>query len=157
MGRGCLLVVFSSWQRELRIEPFPDATRPVDEATTLEWRARARQFFEEAFADEAAEKTDVAKARKYHRIATSDLMCGGDWQLYAMLNTGWVHAVVTPEDQRVPLAERKRITIVWDMGPDNLCATAYILRHRKMRVTIFSALPTRCKLACGVLFVRKGG
>ena len=135
--------------RELRIGPFPDATRPVDEATTLEWRARARQFFEAAFADEAAEKTDVAKARKYHRIATSDLMCGVDWQLYSMLNTGWVHAVVTPEDQRVPLAERKRMTSAWDMGPDSLCATAYILRHRKMRVTFFQPCPQGANLHVG--------
>ena len=115
---------------------------PATVAHVSEWRRLIDDLLaaEDAGAPDGDAAAKPATSNKRTRFATYDLVLAVERQLTLSAGTD----LCTFFPQR-PLQEkitaRPRITISWDMGPDNLCAAAYLLNKKKLRASImFSPL-----------------
>ena len=116
---------------------------PATHAQMEEWRRLLVQFLECEEAQETAEAKPKAPAR-LQRIATFDLACLTNRQLTVMLGVGW-ESVDDDVGNNLPLNLRPRGTLVWDMGPDNLCLTGWLLNCRRSRISAFFSLAHLCQ------------
>ena len=123
--------------RDARFRP----TAVGGEVTSVEraaWRKRAEFFLDAALLDEAEQKEAKLINVKWHRLATMDLVCGVEWQMVVTgIIDGWAYfsSLIFPLHPCIYL--RPRATIVWDKGPDNLCATLYLLNKKRLRASFF--------------------
>ena len=72
-------------------------------------------------------------------MATSDLAWGTERHFQVMLGHGMIALATKGEGVVVPehILDRQRVTISWDMGPDNLRFTSYLLFKKDYRVSVF--------------------
>ena len=118
----------------------PDAPGAACKASEVaEWRAQVESFLAaELAADAAAGANKKVTISKWHRLATFDLVCGMDWQMKAGLGIdGWNTFASSSDFPKHRLQFRPRCSIVWDKGPDNMCATGYLLSCKKLRASFF--------------------
>jgi hypothetical protein len=96
------------------------------------WRADLEGFLHNL------EKTSEPSTKKWHRLATQDVAYSTDWQMRLAGNFGW--GTFLPEKSlHIRLHERPRATLTWDMGPDMLCFTTYLLNCKKANVSVFTS------------------
>ena len=124
---------------------------PEEAYTALELEeqeADTAAFLDAMVVDEDKEKLEKQKRKeRWHRLSTFDLLCGMEWQMNAFLHHGFVFAATTPESLLLPINTRQRITLCWDMGPDNLRATFYLLNFKKLRISAFFSVVHKCQRA----------
>ena len=127
--------------RDFKSRARPDLEYDAD--SLVGWREKVDHFLS---VEVSHEKDEVAKKagekRKAHRLCTSDLAYAMDWQMQVSSGHSWEEFLVLESDvhPRVPLHKRFRITIGWDMGPDNLCLTGYAMNRKRLRFCIFFSL-----------------
>ena len=145
----CVCSTLAACTQAMRDARFrPDAPgAPQSTQEIAEWRLLAEEFFAQ---QDNLEKADAKKrpAVKYHRLATYDLICAMDWQMRSCINIkGWhtFDTIDTIPDHRIHM--RYRATLMWDKGPDNMCATSYLLNHKKLRLSIFFSPTHGCQRA----------
>ena len=92
-----------------------------------EWKLKAELFLAEELSEQKKKDAAAANKKKWYRVATSDLAWGTERHFQVMLGHGMIALATKGEGVVVPehILDRQRVTISWDMGPDNLCL--YIL------------------------------
>ena len=112
-----------------------------------EWRLVIKSFLEEEEVAQGAADSKRKTPAKIQRVATFDLACGADRQLKAMTGEGWKRFRVDGQDHAQSLLTRPRMTVIWDMGPDNLCLTGWMMNHAKLRCSVFFSICHKCQRA----------
>ena len=131
--------------RDFRHRAIPDSN--YEEQELAGWRDQA----EHLLAAEASEEKDAKAAtsiekRKIHRLATSDLAHATEWQFKVSANKSLKDICMDEEARPLPvLHKRYRVTFNWDMGPDNLCFTGYLLNKKRCRSSVFFSATHICQ------------
>ena len=104
-----------------------------------EWKLKAELFLAEELSEQKKKDAAAANKKKWYRVATSDLAWGTERRFQVMLGHGMIALATKGEGVVVPehILDRQRVTISWDMGPDNLCFTSYLLFKKEYRVSVF--------------------
>ena len=98
------------------------------------WRQEIEtSLSEEGGAEPSGKKEDDEK--QWKRLASFDLVCGVDRQFVITTGQG-LNVLEEQESEERPIYARPHLTISWDTGPDNVCASSYLLNKKSLRTSI---------------------
>ena len=108
-------------------------------ATRMEkWRNEIETFLKEESIPKAAAAHatgDDDDKRTWKRLSSFDIVCALDRQL--MIASGHGLKLFEALKTEPALDERSHLTLCWDTGSDNVCASSYLLNAKRLRCSVF--------------------
>ena len=102
------------------------------------WRNEIETFLKEENIPKAATAgaiEDDDDKRTWKRLSSFDIVCALDRQL--MIASGHGLKLFEALDEEPALDERSHLTLRWDTGSDNVCASSYLLNANCVRRSVF--------------------